>query len=122
MTREIGIEVKSSLNTPSEREMRADIEKLKVHCEMCVVAIRNFEQQIEGQKAERAHFKALSKNPIEDGVRYNAEACARAAKKSDKNIGMFNALIKKESEKISQIEYMISEIERQMCLSAQMLQ
>lgn len=122
MSREIGIEVKSSLNTPSEREMRADIERLKGHCEACAASIQGFEQQIEGQKTEKVHFLALSENPVEDGVRYDPEACVRAAKKCDKNIGMFNAMIKKENERILQVEYMIGEIERQMCLSAQMSQ
>lgn len=122
MSREITVEVKSSLNTPSEREMRADIEKLREHCETCATAILGFERQIEGQKAERSHLAALSKNPVEDGIEYNAKACAKAAKKCDKNIGMFNAMIKKENEKISHIEYMIGEIERHICLSGQMSQ
>lgn len=123
MEREIGVEVKTSLNLPSVREMRADIEKLKDHKDLCAEAIKMNRKQIKRQQTDKKHLVKLSENPVdEDGIEYNQEACAQAAKKCDANIGMFRALIDKEKAKINQLDYMINEIEDRICLSEQMSQ
>lgn len=121
--REITVAVKSSLNLPSVRSMRSDIEKLNQQRKACRESIARFEQQIDGQMKDRAMFEKLAANPVDDdGVRYNPEACDASAKRCDKHIGMFKALIEKEQAKIAQLDYMIEEINKRICLSDQMSQ
>lgn len=120
--REIGIEVKSTLNFPPVKEMRSDVGKLTQQRKTCKESIETFEKQIEGQEQDRDNLTRLSKNPVEGGIHYNADACGEAARQSNKHIGMFKSLIKKEKAKIEQLNYMISEINKHICLSEQMLQ
>ena len=120
--REIGVEVSTTLNLPSVREMRFDVDKLGTHRTACQASIERLERQIENQKHEKAHLLKLVEDPVEDGIRYSPEACARAAEKCDVNVGMFNALIKKERAKVTQLSYMVGEIEKRIWLSEQMSQ
>jgi len=121
MEREIGVEIKSSLNLPSRREMKADIDKLKKQRVLCLGAIDGFNTQIDNQVIEKEKLELLAENPLgDDGVTYNAQACADAAKQCDKHIGMLKAMIKKEQAKVDQLDYMIREIENRICLSEQM--
>lgn len=122
MNREIGIEVKSTLNMPPASEVRADIVKLRDFRKSCRDSIKSFEKQIEDQRFEKDYMQRLEKDPLgDDGITYNPEACGKAAKRCDTHICMFESLIKKERAKIEQIDYMITEIEKQLCLSEQML-
>jgi len=123
MNREIGIEIKSTLNMPPEYEVRADIVKLRGFRKACRETIKTLERQIEDQQFDKIYMEKLSINPLgTDGITYNPEACANAAQRCDKHIGMFESLINKERAKIEQVDYMITEIEKQLCLSEQMSQ
>lgn len=118
--REIGVEVKSSLNLPSVREMRVDIEKLREMQRASKRIIAEHHRQVEAQKKEREKLIKLTNNSVDqDGVRYNADACQQAADRCFKHIGMFKALAKKEQAKIKQIDGMIAQIEERICLSEQ---
>lgn len=121
--REISIEVKSTLNVPSAREVKADVGKLREHRRACQDAVKMFNRQIDDQRMDKLYMERLAENPVgDDGIRYNADACANAAKRCDRHIGMFESMIKNEQTKIGQLDYMITEIEKQLCLSEQMSQ
>lgn len=121
--REIGVEVISTLNVPPAHEVKADIVKLRDFRRACKDSIKSFERQIKDQKTDKAYMQRLAENPVgDDGIHYNPEACKKAAERCDLHIGMFESLIKKEKAKIEQLDYMITEVEKQLCLSEQMSQ
>ena len=120
--REITVSVMSSLNVPSERALQADIEKLRTMQEQCRNQIEVNRTQADKQRFDKLAFEKLAKDPSDndDGITYNADACADAAKRCDKHIGMFESLIKREQEKIDHLQYMISEIEKRLTMWRQL--
>ena len=120
--REIGVEIKSTLNLPSLKEMRADVMKLRQLQKECHVSMVHNEQQIEAQRLEKSQLLRFAEGDVDDdGIRYSSDACREAACRCDKHIGMFQALIEKEQAKVDQLEYMIREVEKRICLSERML-
>ena len=109
--REIGIEI--DFGFPSTGDMQADIEKLAAMRSTSERAVADNEDGIAKQLVEQKELRALAENPVsDDGITYNAEACAAGADRCDKHIRMFEALIEKEQAKVRQLNYMISEIEK----------
>lgn len=122
--RKIGVTIESSLNLLPAHEIQADIEKLKLMQSDSRLAIRANRKEIEKQKFEQINLLKLVEDPtsLNDGIIYNSEACQKSADRCNDHIRMFEALIKKEREKIKHIDEIIKEIEERRCLSEKISQ
>jgi len=107
------VTIKTSYNLPPAKVIRHDIEELRASRRRAVDAIHANEASIAKQHEEQAQLRTWAEDPGD----YNPKACSAAADRCDKHVAMFNALIDKEHAKIRQLDHMIAELERRLCLS-----
>lgn len=115
--RKITFGIKSSLNLPPPKEIRADIAMLERNRDACADTVRGYKREIKKKREEQQGLRDLAANP---GI-YDAEACAKAADRCDGDIESFEAIIGLEQAKVEQLDMMIKKTEERLCQSVAIL-